>query len=131
MAARGVELLIVSDPSNMHWLTGYDGWSFYVHQAVVVPPTGNPIWFGRGQDAAGAQRTAWLPDADIVGYPDHYVQSTERHPMDFLAGELASRGLDRLPHRRRDGQLLVLRRRLRALAEATCRTPASPTLPPS
>ena len=97
MAARGVELLIVSDPSNMHWLTGYDGWSFYVHQAVVVPPHGNPIWFGRGQDAAGAQRTAWLPDADIVGYPDHYVQSTERHPMDFLAGELASRGLDRLP----------------------------------
>ena len=70
----------------MHWLTGYDGWSFYVHQAVIVPPTGNPIWYGRGQDAAGAQRTAWLPDADIVGYPDHYVQSTERHPMDYLAG---------------------------------------------
>ena len=92
MEAKGVDCLIVSDPSNMHWLTGYDGWSFYVHQAVVVPPTGNPVWYGRGQDAAGAQRTAWLPDADIVGYPDHYVQSTERHPMDFLAGVLAERG---------------------------------------
>jgi len=32
MQARGIELLIVSDPSNMAWLTGYDGWSFYVHQ---------------------------------------------------------------------------------------------------
>ena len=42
----------------MHWLTGYDGWSFYVHQAVIVPPTGNPIWYGRGQDAAGAERTS-------------------------------------------------------------------------
>ena len=28
MAARELELLIVSDPSNMAWLTGYDGWSF-------------------------------------------------------------------------------------------------------
>jgi ectoine hydrolase len=28
MEAKGVDLLIVSDPSNMHWLTGYDGWSF-------------------------------------------------------------------------------------------------------
>ncbi|HVL20101.1 MAG TPA: ectoine hydrolase DoeA [Amaricoccus sp.] len=96
MEAKGIECLIVSDPSNMHWLTGYDGWSFYVHQAVIVPPTGNPIWYGRGQDAAGAERTSWLPDADIVGYPDHYVQSTERHPMDYLAARLAERGLDKL-----------------------------------
>ncbi|WP_291736065.1 aminopeptidase P family N-terminal domain-containing protein, partial [Leisingera sp. F5] len=32
MARRGIDLLIVTDPSNMNWLTGYDGWSFYVHQ---------------------------------------------------------------------------------------------------
>jgi ectoine hydrolase len=96
MEAKGIDSLIVSDPSNMHWLTGYDGWSFYVHQAVVVPPTGNPFWYGRAQDVAGAERTAWLPDADLVGYPDTYVQSTERHPMDFLAGVLAERGLDKL-----------------------------------
>ena len=56
MAAKGVDLLIVSDPSNMAWLTGYDGWSFYVHQAVLVPPDGEPVWYGRGQDANGARR---------------------------------------------------------------------------
>ena len=128
---RASSCLIVSDPSNMHWLTGYDGWSFYVHQAVVVPPTGNPIWYGRGQDAAGAQRTAWLPDADIVGYPDHYVQSTERHPMDYLAGDARRARPRPAPHRRRDGQLLVLRRRLRRAAAQPARTPASPTPPAS
>ena len=37
MAQRGIDLLIVSDPSNMAWLTGYDGWSFYVHQCVLLP----------------------------------------------------------------------------------------------
>ena len=30
MQDRGIDTLIVSDPSNMNWLTGYDGWSFYV-----------------------------------------------------------------------------------------------------
>ena len=30
-----IEVLIVTDPSNMSWLTGYDGWSFYVHQCVL------------------------------------------------------------------------------------------------
>ncbi|MCZ4289751.1 ectoine hydrolase DoeA [Hoeflea alexandrii] len=92
MAAAGVDVIIVSDPSNMAWLTGYDGWSFYVHQCVVVGPDGDPVWFGRGQDANGARRTAYLSDGDIIGYADHYVQSTERHPMDYLSAKLEERG---------------------------------------
>lgn len=95
MAKAGLDLLVVTDPSNMHWLTGYDGWSFYVHQCVLVAGEGEPIWFGRGQDANGARRTAWLSHDNIVGYPDHYVQSTERHPMDFLAGVIEERGWER------------------------------------
>ena len=71
MAARGIDVLIVSDPSNMAWLTGYDGWSFYVHQTVVVGMDGQPIWFGRGQDAIGAKYTSWLDADNIIGYPDH------------------------------------------------------------
>jgi ectoine hydrolase len=95
MAAKGIELLIVTDPSNMAWLTGYDGWSFYVHQCVVLAPDGEPVWYGRGQDANGARRTVFMADDQIIGYPDHYVQSTERHPMDHLAGILESRGFGR------------------------------------
>ena len=95
MARAGIELLIVSDPSNMAWLTGYDGWSFYVHQCVLVPPDGDPIWYGRGQDAAGARLTSYLDHDRIIGYPDHYVQSSDRHPMDFLARVLGERGWDK------------------------------------
>ena len=92
MAERGIDTLIVSDPSNMAWLTGYDGWSFYVHQAVIVPPDGEPLWFGRGQDAQGARRTAWIGEDRILGYPDTYVQSAERHPMEVLAAAVIDFG---------------------------------------
>lgn len=92
MEKAGIDLVIVTDPSNMHWLTGYDGWSFYVHQCVLVPGSGEPIWYGRGQDANGAKRTAYLAHDNIVGYPDHYVQSNERHPMDLLSKLIADRG---------------------------------------
>ncbi|WP_299822255.1 ectoine hydrolase DoeA [uncultured Jannaschia sp.] len=91
MEKAGIDVLITSDPSNMAWLTGYDGWSFYVHQAVIVGPTGDPVWFGREQDAQGALRTTYMADADIIGYPDYFVQSTERHPMDYLAAKLIDR----------------------------------------
>lgn len=92
MEKAGVDLVIVTDPSNMHWLTGYDGWSFYVHQCVLVPGSGEPIWYGRGQDANGAKRTAYLAHDNIIGYPDHYVQSNERHPMDLLSKIIEERG---------------------------------------
>jgi ectoine hydrolase len=92
MAARGVDLLIVTDPSNMAWLTGYDGWSFYVHQCVLLPMEGEPIWYGRGMDANGAKRTVFMTHDHIVGYPDHYVQSTERHLMEYLSRIVDERG---------------------------------------
>ena len=96
MEKAGIDLLVVSDPSNMTWLTGYDGWSFYVHQCVLVSGHGHPIWYGRGQDAIGAKRTVFMSNDHIIGYPDHYVQSVERHPMDLLAAIVTERGWDRL-----------------------------------
>jgi ectoine hydrolase len=92
MAAKNIELLIASDPSNMSWLTGYDGWSFYVHQCVLVPLEGEPFWFGRLQDGNGAVRTVYMDAANILTYPDHYVQSPDRHPMDVLSSLIADRG---------------------------------------
>ena len=96
MQQQNIELLLVSDPSNMAWLTGYDGWSFYVHQCVVLSLHGDPMWFGRGQDGNGAKRTCFMSHDNIIGYPDHYVQSTEHHPMDYLCSILQDRGLHKL-----------------------------------
>ncbi len=92
MADRNIDCLVVVDPSNMAWLTGYDGWSFYVHQCVLVTHDREPVWWGRGIDAPGAMRTTWLDADNILSYPDHYVQSDERHPMDHLAGVIADLG---------------------------------------
>jgi ectoine hydrolase len=95
MARQDIDCLVVVDPSNMAWLTGYDGWSFYTHQCVIVQHDAEPIWWGRGIDAAGALRTVYLAEDNIIGYPDHYVQSTEYHPMQHLAELLARLGHDK------------------------------------
>ncbi|MCF8467056.1 MAG: ectoine hydrolase DoeA [Sneathiella sp.] len=92
MIEKNIELLIVTDPSNMAWLTGYDGWSFYVHQCVLLTMDGEPFWYGRQQDANGAVRTVFMKEANILHYPDYYVQSSERHPMDLLSSIILDRG---------------------------------------
>ncbi len=94
MAQAGLDVLFVEDPSNMAWLTGYDGWSFYVHQGVILTHEGAPVWWGRNMDANGARRTAWLPGDCLRPYGDKYVQSTEHHPMQHLAGLLTELGFE-------------------------------------
>ena len=92
MAEKGIDILFVEDPSNMAWLTGYDGWSFYVHQGVLVFLDEDPIWWGRHQDGNGAIRTCYMADDRVLRYPDHYVQSTAHHPMQHLAEVIRAYG---------------------------------------
>jgi len=92
MEARGIEVLVAADPSNMSWLTGYDGWSFYTPQAVVVTHDGEPWWWGRRMDANGARRTVYMDEAQILDYSDDHVMSTERHAFGQLAGLLDGMG---------------------------------------
>ncbi len=92
MAEAGIEVLFVTNPSNQNWLTGYDGWSFYVHQGVILTHDGPPIWWGRMQDANGAKRTVWMEDEQIIYYADRYIQATDIHPMEDLASHLRIMG---------------------------------------
>ncbi len=93
MCAEKIDVLVVTEPPNMYYLTGFDAYSFYVPQAVVVAlHLDLPIWTGRFMDAVTAQSTTYLPSDHIVPYPDHYVQSTERHPMTFIGNLIANKG---------------------------------------
>lgn len=95
MSQKDMDVIIISDPANMAWLTGYDGWSFYVHQAVVLGPDGPPLWWGRGIDRLGALRTVMMPDAQVHGYDDTYVQNPDKHPMEDLSRLIAAHGWDK------------------------------------
>ena len=95
MEERGIEVLLVTDPANMNYLTGFDAWSFYVHQLLIVMiDEEEPIWFGRGIDESAAKFTTWLKDENIISYHDDYVHSTVRHPMDLVADILMKKGLE-------------------------------------
>ena len=92
MDERGIDVLVAADPSNMSWLTGYDGWSFYTPQAVVVTHDDDPVWWGRMMDATGALRTVHMDADHIVGYSDDHVMSTERHAYQHLSSTIADLG---------------------------------------
>jgi Xaa-Pro dipeptidase len=93
MAAAGIDVLLVSDPCNMNYLTGYDATSYYVHQiAAVALDEEEPLWIGRQMDVACARFTTYLAPENMVGYPETYIGVTDRHPMQFVATVLQEQG---------------------------------------
>lgn len=96
MQADGIDVLLCSHPANMSYLTGYDGWSFYVHQLVMLTADGaDPLWIGRGMDAAAARVTTFLPRENVIAYSDDYVHSKAKHPLEFVADLIHEKGLER------------------------------------
>ena len=96
MSAKGIDVLIIPDPANMAYLAGYNAWSFYVHQVVIVTIDDEmPIFVGRYMDAfTGAVKTTWLDTNHVRAYSDDYVQSTEKHPFDYVAQVVKDLGLE-------------------------------------
>lgn len=91
MAQNGFAALVVCDPANMFYLTGYNAWSFYTPQCLLVGADGPPHLFTRAMDAAGAGFTANLDDDHIHGYPEELVHRPDVHPFDWIAE--SARGL--------------------------------------
>ena len=94
MAERDLDTLIIGDPNNHNWLTGYDAWSFYTPQIVVVGHDLDPVWIGRKMDAGAAWLSTHLTEEQVRPYPEDCVQKAGTHPMIVAGGYLKDMGLD-------------------------------------
>lgn len=97
MSQKGIDVLLITDPANMCYLSGHNAWSFYVHQMLMVTLDDEmPTFIGRYMDAfCGVLKTTWLDKDHVRAYPDYYVQSDVRHPMDYVSDVLKELNLDK------------------------------------
>lgn len=94
MTEKNLDALLVGDPANMNWLTGFDAWSFYVPQIMLVQHHEQPIWMGRMMDAGAIPLTTYLKEESIKPYGEDFVQRQGVHPMQAVAAQLKELGLN-------------------------------------
>ena len=97
MQKKGIDLLISHDTANMYYLTGYDAWSFYYAQCVLVHvDLDEPLCFVRAQDAGGAFIKTYLKKENIIIYNENYIHKWPKHPYDYLVQIIKERKWDKL-----------------------------------
>ena len=97
MQDKGIDLLISHDTANMYYLTGYDAWSFYYAQCVLVHiDLDEPLCFVRAQDAGGAYIKTYLNRENIIVYDENYIHKWPKHPYDYLVEVIKKKKWDKL-----------------------------------
>lgn len=92
LAALNLDYLLISDSSNLCYLTGYEGMSDYVEQALVYCAKGDePCFFLRRQDAPSAMYQTWLNNESIVPYPERYIGDSQDNGFTFIFKDLAAK----------------------------------------
>ncbi|MGO1544934.1 MAG: M24 family metallopeptidase [Gulosibacter sp.] len=91
--AQGFDALLIADPANLYYLTGYNAWSFYTPQVLHLPVDGEPTFILREMDANGAHRTATgIALENVLGYPERLVHQRDCHPGQWMGEQLRERG---------------------------------------
>mgnify|MGYP001379105329 FL=1 len=97
MQKKGIDLLVSQDPANMNYLTGYDAWSFYYAQCVLVHVNEDePICFLRAQDGGGVYIKTYLKNENIIEYDEKYIHTWPLHPYQYLVEIIKKRKWDNL-----------------------------------
>ena len=95
MRERWIDVLLVTASENLYYFTGYDAWSFYVHQmGIVALDADEPILVLRDQDTPCAEFTAFVAPENVIGYPERFIGDRALHVMSFIADLLRERAWD-------------------------------------
>jgi Xaa-Pro dipeptidase len=84
MKEKGFDLVLLSGPENIFYLTGQQTPGYYTFQSLCVPSSGEPFHVLRGLEAMNARLNTFI--TDITGYAD------DEHPAAALATVLKKRG---------------------------------------
>lgn len=91
MESRGIDVLLCLQESNICYLTGYEGYSDYVPQAVILKLGDlDPLLVLREMDVQCATPTVYLDPAKVEGYPESYIGTPSRSPWEVIGAKAAA-----------------------------------------
>ena len=96
METSGVDVLLIIDPGNLCWLTGYMGESAYVPQMLILAgDEAEPELVLRHQDVPCAVHSAYMAKRRYIAYPEELIADPDgRDGFDFVIERLQERRLD-------------------------------------
>ncbi|MFA1621968.1 M24 family metallopeptidase [Rhizobium mongolense] len=96
MERREIDVLLVTAPANITYLSGYTSKSSYVPQGLIVSlKDEEPTFITRRMDAPAAIHQMFVDRSRIFGYPEALIANPDRNGWDAVMDLLLESGLQR------------------------------------
>ncbi|MDA0703393.1 MAG: Xaa-Pro peptidase family protein [Proteobacteria bacterium] len=93
MRAAGIDILLVTGPENIYYLSGYRTTGYYIYQALVVPLDGDPQFVVRALEFTNVQALSWIKTGYKVEDTESYFEATAAC-IEKMGGAKARIGFD-------------------------------------
>ncbi|MEM6649470.1 MAG: Xaa-Pro peptidase family protein [Pseudomonadota bacterium] len=91
MEEKGVDVFLVTCPSNIFYLSGYGADSAYVSQAIIIDLEDKyPKLCVRRQDTPAGYYMSFMPNDNVTGYPESFIGDPEVDGYDFMVDTYGS-----------------------------------------
>lgn len=85
MERREVDVLVVTSPANITYLSGYTSKSAYVPQGLVVSlKDEEPTFIARRMDGPAALHQMFIDRSRVIGYPEALIANPDRNGYDAI-----------------------------------------------
>jgi len=93
MDEEGLDVLLVNEPANQHYLSGYESQSWFTFQMLLVfRDKEQPVFTARNMEDRAAKITTWMDDENIRCYSDDYAPNSLYHPVEWITKLLEEYG---------------------------------------
>lgn len=86
MAQRSVDVLLVTGPENLYYVTGYQTPGYYWYQTLVVPLEHDPVFIVRRIEASNVGPLSWVEDCRPYEDYDDWIAHTRDVLVDLGLG---------------------------------------------
>ena len=93
MRESNIDILLVTGPENIYYLSGYQTTGYYIYQALVVPLEDAPQFVTRRLEFTNVQARSWIKDGYAVGETESYFDATA-NCIEAMGGGSARIGFD-------------------------------------
>ena len=88
MEQRGVDVLLVTTPENLYYLSGYQTPGYYWYQTLIVLPDREPVLITRLNESSNIEPLSWVEDSRPYGDTDDWIAKTKETLEDLgVAGK--------------------------------------------
>ncbi|MDA9513118.1 hydrolase [Bradyrhizobium sp. CCBAU 11430] len=94
MERSEIDVLMVTSPANITYLSGYTSKSAYVPQGLIVSlKQEEPTFFTRRMDAPAAMHQMFIDNNRVIGYPEDLIANPDRDGFDTIIDFMHDNGL--------------------------------------